>query len=78
LLNSEGTNRVNFYFPDGFPFYKPENYMTSVCNTIGIPLKNINFAVKPVDKEKLAFNIEGGIDNMTKLKKRLKTFLNAQ
>ncbi len=52
--------------------------MTSVCNTIGIPLKNINFAVKPVDKEKLAFNIEGGIDNMTKLKKRLKTFLNAQ
>jgi hypothetical protein len=31
--------------------------MTSVCNTIGTPLKDIKFAVNPIDKVKLALNI---------------------
>jgi hypothetical protein len=52
--------------------------MTSVCNTIGSPLKDIQFAVNPVDKEKLALNIEGGIENITKFKEKAQAFLNAQ
>jgi hypothetical protein len=68
FVNAEGVNRVDFYFADGFPFDKPEDYIELVSNTAGIPSKDVKLAINPVDNKKVALNIEGGIDNISKLK----------
>lgn len=68
FVNAEGVNRVDFYFPDGFPFTNLAEFITLLCNTVGISHRDVSLLENPVDNKKLALNIGGGADNIRKLK----------